>query len=441
MNFVYRNFLTAVLCFALSGPAAFSQVTSVKLPGTDSTGNFRVTSSTNSNLLRLNGDAGFYLGGTYGTGVVPASGTGTRLMWCPSKASLRAGFASGTQWNDANMGNYSAATGYSTTASGTYAVAAGYYSSASGIASAALGYQNSASGNYSTVSGHASTASGQSSIAVGDSCAAGQNYSVAMGYAAKATGVSSVALGDHTTASGPYCVATGYYTTASGFASTAMGDPTEARGQVATAIGHEVTATGDYSVALGSFASTEGHKGAFIFGDASSENPVKSGADHEMTMRFAGGYRLFTDPTGDVGAYLHPGQTQWDQKSDSTKKEHFIKADGEYFLKSIGQIRLGSWNYKGQDPKIFRHYGPMAQDIFHYFGKDEYGTIGCDTTIGTGDMDGIMMICLQALEKRTGELQKANERIDFLEKRIEKLEQITGSSAEKENLTVIIKNK
>jgi hypothetical protein len=49
----------------------------------------------------------------------------------------------------------------------------------------------------------------------------------------------------------------------------------------------------------------------------------------------------------------------------------------------------------------------MAQEIFHYFGTDKYGTIGNDTTIASADMDGIMMICLQALEKRTKELNDA----------------------------------
>ncbi len=45
----------------------------------------------------------------------------------------------------------------------------------------------------------------------------------------------------------------------------------------------------------------------------------------------------------------------------------------------------------------------MAQEMFHYFGKDDYGTVGNDTTLATADMDGIMMIALQALEKRTAE--------------------------------------
>lgn len=61
----------------------------------------------------------------------------------------------------------------------------------------------------------------------------------------------------------------------------------------------------------------------------------------------------------------------------------------------------------------------MAQEIFHYFGKDDYGTIGNDTTLATADMDGIMMIALQALEKRTAE---QTDLISVLINRIEELE-------------------
>ena len=92
-------------------------------------------------------------------------------------------------------------------------------------------------------------------------------------------------------------------------------------------------------------------------------------------------------------------------------------------MQSISQLRLGSWNYKGQDAEHYRHYGPMAQEIFHYFGKDQLGTIGNDTTLASADMDGIMMICLQALEKRTSELQKATAKIAELEERTSELQE------------------
>jgi hypothetical protein len=71
-------------------------------------------------------------------------------------------------------------------------------------------------------------------------------------------------------------------------------------------------------------------------------------------------------------------------------------------------MNLTSWNYKGQDPKTLRHYGPMAQDFFAAFGKDEYGTIGTDTTINQADFDGINLIAIQALAKRTEQLEKQN---------------------------------
>jgi hypothetical protein len=44
----------------------------------------------------------------------------------------------------------------------------------------------------------------------------------------------------------------------------------------------------------------------------------------------------------------------------------------------------------------------VAQEFFAAFGHDGVGTIGTDTTINSGDMEGIL-IAVQALEKRTAE--------------------------------------
>jgi len=59
------------------------------------------------------------------TGSTPVNGAGTRLMWIPAKGSFRAGYVSGTQWDNANIGDYSFAVGRSTTASGNYSTAMG----------------------------------------------------------------------------------------------------------------------------------------------------------------------------------------------------------------------------------------------------------------------------------------------------------------------------
>jgi hypothetical protein len=88
--------------------------------------------------------------------------------------------------------------------------------------------------------------------------------------------------------------------------------------------------------------------------------------------------------------------------SDSTKKENFLEADGNTFLKRIAGMQLGSWNYKVQD-KQKRHYGPMAQEFHANFGNDGIGRIGNDTPIASADIDGVMMIALQALEKKASD--------------------------------------
>ena len=127
---------------------------------------------------------------------------------------------------------------------------------------------------------------------------------------------------------------------------------------------------------------------------------------------------MFTRLDLGTGAILAAGGSSWSTVSDSTKKTNFAVAQGEYFLSNLEKLKLGSWNYKSQNPKTFRHYGPMAQEIFRYFGHDAYGTIGNDTTLASADMDGIMMICLQALGKRTRELRQSNEKITQLERQI-----------------------
>ena len=47
----------------------------------------------------------------------------------------------------------------------------------------------------------------------------------------------------------------------------------------------------------------------------------------------------------------------------------------------------------------------MAQEFFAAFGDDGFGTVGTDTTINSGDMAGIMMIAIQALERRNAVLE------------------------------------
>ncbi len=70
----------------------------------------------------------------------------------------------------------------------------------------------------------------------------------------------------------------------------------------------------------------------------------------------------------------------------------------------------------------------MAQDFYAAFGNDGIGTIGNDTTLASADFDGVNLIAIQALEKRTSDLQKENtqlkEELSMLKSKIEKFESL-----------------
>ena len=109
---------------------------------------------------------------------------------------------------------------------------------------------------------------------------------------------------------------------------------------------------------------------------------------------------------GNTAVTVIEGQVAFTVSSDKTQKENFQPVDGEEVLGKIRGFELSSWNFIGHDPKKFRHYGPMAQDFYAAFGHDGLGQIGSETTINSGDLAGILMIAVQALEKRTAELKQ-----------------------------------
>ena len=125
---------------------------------------------------------------------------------------------------------------------------------------------------------------------------------------------------------------------------------------------------------------------------------------------------------GDPEVSVIEGQVAFTAVSDKTQKENFQPVDGEEVLGKIRGFELSSWNFIGHDPKKFRHYGPMAQDFFAAFGYDGVGQIGSETTINSGDLAGILMIAVQALEKRTAELKQKEAQLAVLASKVEDLE-------------------
>ncbi len=129
---------------------------------------------------------------------------------------------------------------------------------------------------------------------------------------------------------------------------------------------------------------------------------------------------------GNAQVTVIEGQVPYTYTSDRNQKENLQPVEAEQMLTKIRAMSVTSWNYISQDAKQFRHYGPMAQDFFAAFGHDSVGTIGTPTTITSGDLDGILMIAVQALEKRTVEQEKE---IAKLRARVEAFERRLGATA------------
>ena len=332
--------------------------------------------------MKVDNDGGFVVRGSFSTGSIPASGYGVRMMFYPSKAAFRAGYVQGIFWEDSNIGLYSTAMGLNTTASGTGSTAMGGATTASGSFSTAMGESTNATGHFSVAMGRSSNASGQNALSIGYATTAGGDYSIAMGASSTASGNSSTAMGALTTASGTRSTAMGHGTTASGNYSTAMGALT--------------TASGGYSTAMGYSVSTASYMGSFIIGDASTNNVDNSTAYNQMSMRFAGGYRLFSNSSLTTGVYMNAGVSGWTNYCDRNRKENFIAIDGESVLARLRAIPVLEWNYKGADASV-RYIGPMAQDFWQAFRLGGTDSLG----INSISIDGVNMAAIQALEKRT----------------------------------------
>ena len=84
-------------------------------------------------------------------------------MWDPNKRALRAGDATGNEWDDVNLGLYSLAFGTGALASGADALAFGNSAQATGNEAVALGREAKAVGSYAFALGGLATASGSDS--------------------------------------------------------------------------------------------------------------------------------------------------------------------------------------------------------------------------------------------------------------------------------------
>jgi hypothetical protein len=156
------------------------------------------------------------------------------------------------------------------------------------------------------------------------------------------------------------------------------------------------------------------HSGAFVWAD-SIGSPLDSAAANSVTMRAAGGYRLFSNPAASAGVSLAAGSGSWTSMSDRNAKENLVPVDGQAVLDKVVALPMATWNYKSQDATV-RHLGPMAQDFKAAFGLGE-----TDTGITSVDADGVALAAIQGLnqklEQENAKLRKELEQIkQFLQK-------------------------
>jgi len=184
-----------------------------------------VTTGSNPVDFEFRSDGTLIAKGNFGVGSLGSGdeGAGTRMLWFPSLGAFRAGGVDGTQWDQDNIGQYSAAFGYKTTASAYYSMAWGRQTGAFGMCSTASGAYSWAGNFLDLVMGGWSSANGGHSTAIGTWSTASGYGSVALGGGDTASGSSSTVIGNGNTASGYYATASGRYTTASAYNSFVTG--------------------------------------------------------------------------------------------------------------------------------------------------------------------------------------------------------------------------
>jgi hypothetical protein len=146
-----------------------------------------------------------------------------------------------------------------------------------------------------------------------------------------------------------------------------------------------------------------------VMGDESTTDSVRNQADNEFRIRYNGGIRLRVSTAsngntpgagGNVGCDLTVAVPSWTCASSRTLKENYLAVDGEDVLARIRTLPITTWTMIGGDRSV-RHLGPVAEDFYSAFGLG----LG-ETTIGLGDIDGVNLAGVKALEARTTELRR-----------------------------------
>jgi hypothetical protein len=338
--------------------------------------------SPRSSVFRILHSGGFSLAGfaqdvgntTGCASKIPATGAGTRFMWFPCRGSLRFGRVptGQTDWDDANMDDFTFAGGNQVIASGYGAFAFGDQVTAS--STVGVGF-----GSGVTVSGTAGFSAGASNVCAGFAC-------TAIGYTNFSRGQGSVAIGYRTSATTDNSVALGYRATTC--STTISGSPNGCAGTERVG-----------AVVIGG-----------VIDPSTTTTYVNAQHDGEFRVRAPGGFYFRTSvaanadagTASNTGCDLPAGSGVFNCASSRTVKEDFRNVDGEAVLSQLRGLPVMSWRYIGED-RSTTHIGPFAEDFHDVFNLTEG-----NKSIGVQDLAGVSLVGVKALDQRTEQLQKEN---------------------------------
>jgi hypothetical protein len=300
-----------------------------------------------------------------------------RMFFDKSKGAFRAGYVEEDEWDSANVGLQSFATGYDTTASGDYSTAMGDNTTAGGENSTAMGKNTKASADDSTAMGNNTKASG--------------DYSTAMGYYTTASGIQSTAMGFVTTADGLASTAMGRYTTASGDYSTAMGDRTTAKPYASVVLGR-------YNVISGTTDTWVATEPLFVIGNgAGAATPANA-----LTVLKNG------TVSGTFGTYH--------QSSDRRLKNNIT--DVADALDKVMELRGVTFNWKEGDDKDTK-YGLIAQEVEEVLPEIVHTNETGYKAIEWWQLNGVYVEAIKELNDKNTELRS---KVETLESLLEQME-------------------
>ena len=278
----------------------------------------------------------------------PVSGAGSRMMWYPDKAALRAGIVDylPTVWDKDSIGRNSFATSSNTKARGNYSTAMGTSTVASGIQSMAIGASNIASGNVSFASGGFTTASGAGATT--------------FGYNTTASGLQSTAFGLSTIASRDHSFAAGEYTIAGSNNAPAFGKQTIAIGLQSFAAGTRTIAARTSSFSVGYYNDTTNvniYNRIFAIGngitslDRSNALTVLNGGEFGIgTSQPAHRLRVVNDIGGGAsgfaqGIVVESTNTNTGEAGGSFKNNGTNGTGNKFWITGLNQNRNFAWAY------------------------------------------------------------------------------------------------